>query len=453
MNERFKAALIFIAAILVRWALQARASMTDCDAEGYIQGARSLAHGLGYVTAAGMPLNHWPVGYSLLLSFWSDPIRAAFFVNLVSHGLATVFLWALARREGWSQGHSLALAAIASFGFFAGLTEPAKPDTLTYAFFLAGVLIYRRDTFAARVVACLLFCAMIPVKMMAVTFAPGILLGEMIAMGLKPFLARRWRESALAGVFWAAFLGGILWYNAHTLKQATPSSYEAATLQTFMGEVARFVTDFFRAGLATWYGSIRPLPYLVTFLVTAALGLACLFTLLRPVNDRLMVWAGAGILLLSFGLEGYRTYFAGPRLMGYGMILMLVGMTPRRGSLPLWSAYAAVLLFQSIYSARAVSDLGLNHPAYEQAAVEAAAHLPHEARVFTNGRALLDVHLGIASELGGDVSKAPAGSWYWRVDLPDYDAIMANVYPPAPLDATWELRATLKNGTLYQKAR
>ncbi len=453
MNERFKAVLIFIAAILVRWALQERSSMTDCDAEAYIQGARSLAHGLGYVSAARIPMNHWPAGYSLLLSLWSDPIRAAFIVNLVSHGLATVLLWAVARREGWSEGHSLALAAIASFGFFAGLTRPAKPDILTYAFFLAGVLVYRRDTFAARAGACLLFCALIPVKMIAITFAPGFLLAEMFGMGFKPFLARRWRESLLAGVFWTAILGGILWYNAHTLKEATPSSYEAASLETFTREVMRFITDFFRCGLATWYGTIRPLPYLVTFAITAGLGLACLLTLRRSAGGRLVFRAGVAMLILSFGLECYRTYFAGPRLMGYGMLLTLVGMAPRRGSLPLWGAYAAALLCQSIYGSRAVTENGLNCAAYEQAAVEAAGHLPRDARIFTNGRALLDVHVGIASELGGDLAKVPAGSWYWRLDLPNYDAIMVNVYPPAVLDDAWKLQTRLTDGAIYQKVR
>lgn len=461
MSERFNAAFsrllpaawIFIAAVLVQWLLHRRASVTDCDAESYIQGARSLAAGLGYVSAGHTPLNHWPFGYSCLLSLWSDPLTASFVVNLLSHGLATVLLWALARREGWSKGHSLALAAIASFGFFSGLSRAAKPDILTYALFLGGVLMYRRDTFVARTSACLLFCALIPVKMIATTFAPGFLLAEVFTLGFKQFLALRWRESLLAALFWAAAVGGLGWYNMHTLHEATPSSHEVASLRTFSEEVARFGTDFFRCGLATWYGTIRPPAYLAAFVITAGLGLACLFTLRRAVNGRAVFRAGAGILVVSFGLECYRMFFASPRLMGYGMILMLVGMVPRRSSLPLWVAYTAAVLLQSIYLTLAVGDYGINHAAYQHASVEAAANLPHDARIFTNGRALLDVHHGIATEPADDLSKAPAGSWYWELDLPNYDAVMTNVRSPAALDDTWALRARLSHGAIYQKVR
>ena len=444
---------IFAAAIAVRYLLQSRISITDCDAEAYIQGARSIRTGAGYVDAAGNHLNHWPPGYSFLLSFWADPLAGAFAINLISHGLASALTWILARREGWEAGHCLALAGIVAFGFFSDLTCYAKPDTLTYAGFLAGVLSYRRDTFWGRAGGSIVFALLIPVKMMAVTFAPGLLLAELVCLRPKAFFAARWKESLLAGGLWGLSLGAVLWYNAVALKEATPTTYVPASFHSIFVETGRFCVDFFRCGLALWYGSLRPLPYLAAFLAVAALGISCIATLRWLQGGRLVFKMGLAVLMLSFGLECYRVFFAGPRLMGYGMLLMLIGLRPVSRSVLLWATYAAAILMLSVYNHLSCGNLGLNHPDYQKAALETLPHLPPGEIIHTNARALLDVHTGRQSILTDDLESLPPGSIFWEVNLPNHDAIMVNVTRPAPRDGTWHETARLTTSRVYQKIR
>src|SRR5262245_57052337 len=63
--------------------------ITDMDAYAYIKGAQSFRRGSGYINSDGSPLNHWPPGYSLLLSRFRDPLWASYWVNALSLSVAT----------------------------------------------------------------------------------------------------------------------------------------------------------------------------------------------------------------------------------------------------------------------------------------------------------------------------------------------------------------------------
>ena len=450
---RFIPALVFLVTVGIGWLVQSRVSITDCDAAAYVQGARSLRAGHGYIDALGNHLNHWPPVYSFLLSLWPNPLAASLAINLVSLGLASVLAWALARRAGWSEAHSVSLAAILGFGFFADLTHHLKPDILAYAGFLAGVWCYGRGTLGGRVAGCFVFALLIPVKLIAVTFAPGLLLAELACLGPRTFFPARWREILAAGCSWLLVLGGLLLYNAHTLKEVTPTTYAPASLHSVVTEGGRFCIDFFRTGLASWYGSIRPLPFIVSFALVAGVGLACLLSLRWERGGRLTFKMGLAILALSFGLEFYKIFFAGPRLMGYGMLLMLIGLRPVRNSAPLWAGYAAALLMLSVYNHASNCNLGLNHPDYEAAALEASSHLPADQTIYTNAHAVLGVHTGRPSIVCADLRGLPAGSWYWEVNLPNYDAITTVITAPPAKDESWRQLVKLTNGSIYQKSR
>src|SRR5919108_4066466 len=99
--HRFTFAL-FATSVLGIFLLQSRIAVTDRDAEAYVVGARSLREGKGYVDTAGIPLNHWPPGYSMLLSVGPEAKTTALFLNYLAFGLAMVLLYNLALYAGWS---------------------------------------------------------------------------------------------------------------------------------------------------------------------------------------------------------------------------------------------------------------------------------------------------------------------------------------------------------------
>ncbi|MDB6118654.1 MAG: hypothetical protein JWO08_2435 [Verrucomicrobiaceae bacterium] len=439
--------------IIVACLLQHRIGITDVDAENYLLGARSLALGQGYVDDFGIPLNHWPPGYSLLLSWWPDPKFGALVINMACLGLAVAQTLVLASRMGWGRAHSLALSLALGFGLYLSIAQFSKPDILGYVVFLAAILSYSGGTFKGRVLGCVLCSLLIPFKLIAVTFAPGILLAELIHFGPRPFFKTRWREVMIAGLAWGICLGGLLWYNALTLKTATPDSYAAASLHSVLAEVVRFFSDLFRSGLAFWYGSIRASSVITPFTIVAVLGLACLLSLRRSNGWSLTFKRGVAILAFCWGLEFYRIYFANPRLMGYGMILMLIGMQPLPKSTPLWCAYAAATVALAIDNHVSVNSLGLNHPVYESSAIEAAAHLPPNATVYSNSYRLLDIHAHRRSIPVSSLNGLPPGAWYWHADLPNYDAIMRPINPLPARDDSWQEQARLSGGILFRKSQ
>jgi hypothetical protein len=85
----FSAALLLSClAISLLFVLHPRLGIRDVDGYAYIMGARSLHQGNGYRSLTDEAFNHWPPGYSLVLSLFSDSIRAAILVNYFSFGVA-----------------------------------------------------------------------------------------------------------------------------------------------------------------------------------------------------------------------------------------------------------------------------------------------------------------------------------------------------------------------------
>jgi len=81
---------------LFMFLLHPRLGIRDVDGYSYIMGARSLHLGTGYRSLAGQPFNHWPPGYSLLLSPFRDPVSAALILNYLSFGATNCFAVLLA---------------------------------------------------------------------------------------------------------------------------------------------------------------------------------------------------------------------------------------------------------------------------------------------------------------------------------------------------------------------
>src|SRR5688572_16118707 len=87
---------IFLASVLGIWLLHPRIGIPDVDAHASIIGAHSLKRGHGYRDLHNAPLNHWPPGYSWLISLARNPVMAAQVINYLSFGGAVAMLFLLA---------------------------------------------------------------------------------------------------------------------------------------------------------------------------------------------------------------------------------------------------------------------------------------------------------------------------------------------------------------------
>jgi hypothetical protein len=442
---------LFFAAVLGILLLQPRIEVSDSDAEAYLLGAQSLREGRGYVDRLGDPLNHWPPGYSMLLSLTPEPKLAALVLNYIAFGIAVVLLESLARFSGWTRVQAAALSTALGFGLLRHLAVAAKPDILSYALFLLGIHMYLRDESRWRILACFVWAALIPLKLVALVFAPGVLLSSMCRQGAAPFLKARWKECLIAGCFWLLFFGGSLLFNQVTIHAWVAASHAQPTLESLANEAIRFGTSFFRAGLACWYGSIRPLSIMIPFALVLIVGGVCLLGLRRSSRGLDLRWMGASLLALSWMLEGVQQFYADPRLMGYGMLLILVGLEPRSGTIPVWLVYAGVTIGLAVYNSLTVVRLGVNHPQYELVAKQAAQVIPHDQKVYTNTHRILDLHSAIPSQTVATLDGLPVGSWYFEATMPNYDAIARPIGFPPERDVSWIKMASFDGATLYRK--
>jgi hypothetical protein len=431
--------------------LQPRIAVSDSDAEAYLLGATSFRERNGYVDRLGEPLNHWPPGYSFLLSLAPNPKFASLVVNYLAFGLATVQLWSLAVYSGWTCGQALAVSLAFGFGFLRHLAVEAKPDILTYALFLLGLRLYLNERRRWRMLAYFFWASLIPVKFIAVVFTPGVLLAALFRQHATRFLTTQWKECVVAGCLWLFFLGATILFNEFTIHAWIGASHKEASLASILGELAQFSTGFLRSGLACWYGSIRPLAILGPFVIVVILGLVSLASLQPSLAGVDLRWMGLCVLGLSWALECVRQFYADPRLMGYGIMLILFGFVPRQTATRMWLAYAVATIILATANSFSAVRLGVNHPQYELVAKEVRRIVPARELVYTNAFRVLDVHAGIPSQTVRTLEGLPSGAWYCEVTLPNYDAITQPIGSPPRRDTSWVVTASFEGAILYRK--
>ena len=275
-GERLRLFLIYLAGVGALWVLHQSIGITDSDAYSYMIGAQSLGRGQGYHDLLGNALNHWPPGYSLVLSVMPNPIATAQVLNYACFGGVLVFIYLLASKSGWSPAAALAVTTALGAGFFRGLAVHTKPDILAYFVFLAATWLFLRTEGWARLAAYFLWTSLIPVKLMAVVFVPSVLLAEWYLNGALK-LQRRWPEYVGAIGSWGLVIAGLILFNYYAIDQWNSPSHEHPTYMSFVGELKRFGSGFFRIWLANWYGSIRAPYILVPFVFVVLVGM-CLYS-------------------------------------------------------------------------------------------------------------------------------------------------------------------------------
>ena len=359
--------------------------INDVDAYAYIEGARSLRRGSGYINSDGTPLNHWPFGYSLLLSRFSEPLSASYWINALSLAGATTFLFLLALQNGWPRMAAGGLAVAIGFGFFHALARSAKPDILTYAVFLAAAFLVFENRPRSRTIGLILMSVLIPIKMIAVVFFPAFFLHDLWTYKLD-LVFKRYLEYLVAGCIWITGLIFLLAFNLSTLGVLFPTSHERTNPNLLMLEVWRFVHDFFRQFLANWYGSIRSPIFLTVFalvLVSALIALTSLRCQKAGQNARQV---GVLVLSLSWAIELIRIFYAGPRLMGYGILLALVGCAPKSTASLAWILYGAACLAAAVLNNALVESIGAGHPCYASMARTIEPFLDNTKLLYTNSQ-------------------------------------------------------------------
>ena len=446
----FHCVVLFAVVVSAAFWMQPRISVSDSDACAYTEGACSLHDGHGYLDANGNRLNHWPPGYSWLLSLFPDPLRAALVINYTALGVAVAFIYLLTQNAGWCPLASSSAALALGFGFLRSLAVFAKPDIFAYALFLVGMQCLTLEDVRWRTLGACIWNALIPVKLIAVVFVPALLLVDCIVMrdGFRSF--RPLHYSIMVGA-WSVAVALIVGFNYHAMRVILPATHEAGSLHTSAYEIGQFCVTFFRAFLANWYGSIRKLQALAPFALTLFSALVCLITLRPYLEGKRFACLGLAMLGMTWALEMARHFSGGSRLTGYGLLLVLLAFRPAAGARKYWLTYAGLTVLLTFANVITTNSLGVNDPRYACVAQEVvAAHVTPEP-LFTNSYHVLDVHARRPSLAVERLEDVPPGAGFLWITLPSYDAIQPTIWAVKEPPANWSVIAKWKDAVLYRK--
>jgi hypothetical protein len=402
--------------------LQPRARVSDIDSIQYLIGARNLRAGAGYRDFTGLALSRWwPPAYSFGLSLFQSPLEAIPLLHGVAFAATGTLLLALLLSAGWAAPAAASLVLALSFGFLRGIAGVAKPDILTYALFLLAALAWSRG---AKRWAYVLWAALLPLKLIAVLFVPAFLAAD----------SDRRRNAGVAVAAWSLALTAVLTFNAHNGGDPL-TSHSGDALSALPLEIARFFKSVFRSGIAHWTGTLREPLALASFLAALSSGLMALLSLRRG-KHRAAFAAGATLLAGSVLLRAVRSFDLDVRLLGYGLLMLCVGLAPRGGKRR-WLAYGALSLIAGTLNALTVSDLGVNEPQFERLAREVRDEGLPEGRLFTNAFRLLEVHQGVPTQTTTDLSQlGPEDHFLW-VGLDPRSAVTKVVSPMERPGESW----------------
>jgi hypothetical protein len=444
--------ILFLSAFTV-FILQPRIGVRDEDAHTYIVGAYSIQAGNGYYDLSGSPLNHWPPGYSLILSLFPSPLQGALLLNYLSFGAAIALIYWLARSSGkWDEPSALGLAAALGFIFLMRLATNASPDILTYTLFLLAVFLHYRGGARLRIWSYLIWGMLIPIKLIAVVFIPVVILARYLGKPLHFIRAERF-ELFIASTSWALFLFITMLYNFLTIQSSIPAthtqlSYSYSASYIF-DSAAYFLWSFLRTFLSNWYGTIWTAPTIIPFCVVLLIALACLSTL--RFRSGYMAKHAILLILASSSIQFVTQQIAGARLSGYGLILLFFALYPVRRWRLLWALYGLLAVAMSVLNASTQNSLGANDPRYEKLAYESVKAGMFPGKVLTNSYHILDIHARVPTKYVESIEEANDTEYFFWVSLPSYDAIATPVTPIEMPGEGWCEVTSLTGAKLFRR--
>lgn len=421
----------------------------DVDAYAYLIGARSLQSTGAYRSLSGEALNHWPPGYSFLLSAFPEPYTAALWVNYLSVGLSVAFLYLLLRRANWERVSALGLTVSLASGFFRLLADIVHADIFTYAVFLIGLWIAGLPG-EPRWIPALLWAAMIPVKLIAIVFPPAASLAD---LWRRSWDGKKWiRDHFVAGFLSIAAVVGVSYFNFRSIGSWISASHQAMTWSGLGDALVVFVSSIGRRFLFDWHGSIREGIGAALFAICTILALASFTFLRREDQGQWLRRFGISCLLLSGLLLLVRSYEPSTRLVGYGLLAIIAGFRPLERSRWLWASYGVFSLIAAISNARATPGLGSADPSFAELARQAAPHCIPGTVLASNSFHILDIHTGIASVPVDKNEIPPQYKQYLWVNLHNPDPGTTIVTPlPRPPAGQWCNPISLRGGELFER--
>lgn len=439
--------LLFCFSVPFMFVLHPRLGIRDVDGYAYIMGARSLYHGTGYRSLTGEAFNHWPPGYSLLLSVFRDPLPAALILNYLCFGVAVGLLYYLLRQLGWTWQAGLGLSVTLAAGFFRLLANTAHSDVLTYALFLAAICFTIEGT--ARTLPALIWAFLVPVKLVAAVFLPPAFAADSIAA--RHDWKRLLRSYVAAGIVTAAGIAGVVAFNVLTVRTWLPSSHEKSSLKVLALGAKSFIFSIPRSFLFNWHGSVTaPFPRIV-FPVCMLLAAICLCSLRPTPAGKWYRIYGASCLVCSGLLLCIRSYDPSVRLTGYGLIILMLGFRPMKWANGVWMLYGLVSLVTGVDNGITVNSLGSNDPRYVELAARFRTYYAASEIVATNSFHILDLHANIPSiPVAQYAEAAPYRKFFW-VTLPNFDAVATTVTAMPRPGKEWCEEKTFLGGTLFAR--
>jgi hypothetical protein len=441
-----QAIIISLVSVVAIFLLHPLLGVRDADGFAYIIGAHSLHEGNGYRDLVGDPLNHWPPGYSLLLSISGNAIRAATNINYCSFGATVGLFYYILRQSTWSWQAALGFSVGLGAGFFRLLANSAHADILTYALFLAALCGLGESR---RLLSSLLWALLIPVKLIAVVFLPAAIAADVLVP------RRHVRELLYAyvpGVVASgACVAGVLVFNHLTLHEWLPSSYGESTVESLLSGAKQFAFSIPREFLFSWHGTLKsPLPLAAFCVCSLLIGLSLLS--LRPAPGRRW-YTAYGVLCLVFSalLLLVRAYIPNIRLLGYGVMVLPLGFRPQPWANPIWLLYGVMSLITGIADAMTVNSLGVMDPRYAALAAQVSLKYAGKNPVATNSFHILDLHQSIPSVPVADYNEARHYDKFLWVTLPNYDPAVIAVTPMAPPGSGWCEESKFDGGAMFSR--
>lgn len=437
---------------LLHWGLQPRIGIIDSDAYTYIVGAYSIQSGNGFVSLAGESLNHFPPGYSLFLSLFSNPIQASQVINYFSFGVAVALVYHLARRNGWSGLPALSLAVALGFGFLRSIAINAAPDILTYALFLLAVLLYTSGG-RLRLTSYFIWSALVPFKYIALVFTPAALIISVIFTRLESGRIRfNFDELIVAVTSYAAMLGSVVLFNFFTIGTPVDRSYDSPVLSNYLHDLVAFPISILRQFLLFWYSPLTQQKWAIAlFLVTLLVAIACLITLRPEPDTGQLLWLGLAVVLLSLILRLVREFDLSVRLTGYGLLVALVSLRPIVMAQKRWLLYALLSVSLALGNILTVNALGSNDPRYELLAQTLAAQGLPQGTILTNSYHILDIQIRHPTAPIDDLASLNKGNapYFLWVTLPNYDGNATIIRPLPRPSAGWCNAVEVEGAVLF----
>jgi hypothetical protein len=293
-----------------------------------------------------------------------------------------------------------------------------------------------------------IWSVLIPLKLIAVVFAPAAILVDYILRPASQIF--RFTHCIIIGTVWLMAEVLLAGFNYHTIGMFVPP-FSAGTFTTYIDEGSRFLFFFFRGFLANWYGSIRGIGRWLPFGFTLLIGIRCLVTLRPYFDGRRFAYLGGAVLGLSWLLEIKKDFYADPRLMGYGLLILLLAFRPSKGSGKYWLAYGCATAILAFGNVLTTNSLGANDPRYAILARKVASSGLLKRQVFSNSFHILDIQARVASTPVYNLQQVPAGAFFLKFDAANFDAISQTVWRIETPPVGWPILARWQQLVLYKK--